>query len=713
MVRPILVLVMAALLCTGVARAQRLLPDEQSKHVIDAIEKSDTKTLLQLYAGNEDLDARLSTGDTPLSVASALGQAAVVQLLLERGADVNVVSGHGWTPLMVAIFYGNHDIAKILLANHAKVDVRGEDGATPRSLAIWRGDVELAALMPPEAPRQPVADDLVSAVLTGGGQKVDTLLASGVPPTASDEKGIPVIVSAAAIGDLGSLDKLLKAGAPADLAGPNGVTPLMVAVQQGQTKIIDRLLVGGADPAKRGPNGTSAIAIADAMGKPELAGTLRAKATHGLDDEGSLASLAAAAAAGDRGKVAALVAGGVNPNGGLVRGKQVIPLSIAAFRGKNEIVDVLLSSGVSVDVTDADGITPLMSAIAGNQQKVAFALVEHGASTTARSKSGLTPRDMARAAGWLSLGNTALISSIELNEATKRGDVQTVRAILATNMGDALIKRPDERGWYPLMYAAENGNDDIVQLLLNNDAPLEPAGSGTGIPSPLMIAASAGKLDVVDMLLSQGANPMLRWAGKTAEDVAREKGFRPVVSRLQAGTKDYARRVNAALVSLGFLANGGNTWGDQNTKALNSFYATFTALGPQKGSDAASLAEALARTRRVCNETTEAISLAIVSNPNATDGGSQKVSGWYILNSGSCNWISVKTSSSVPFPPVWIYGFSGKSEWTGFNPLCLLNGQMSGYRAIRGLQCEEGQRLAGFLELGPESPNPYVFKSRK
>ena len=208
---------------------------------------------------------------------------------------------------------------------------------------------------------------------------------------------------------------------------------------------------------------------------------------------------------------------------------------------------------------------------------------------------------------------------------------------------------------------------------------------------------------------------MLRWAGKTAEDV--RPGKRDFARGLQCrklSYEDYARRVNAALVSLGFLANGGNTWGDQDTKALNSFYATFTALGPQKGSDAASLAEALARTRRVCNETTEAISLAIVSNPNATDGGSQKVSGWYILNSGSCNWISVKTSSSVPVSAgldLCVFWKVGMDQIT--NPLCLLNGRMSGYRAIRGLQCEEGQQLAGFLELGPESPNPYVFKSRK
>jgi hypothetical protein len=229
MVRAMCMLVSAAMLCTAVANAQRLLPDDQSKRIIDAIEKNDTKALLQFYPHKEDLDARLSSGDTSLSVAAAVGQKAVVDLLIERGADANAVSGHGWTALMVAIFYGNHDIAKTLLDHHAKTDVRGEDGATPRSLAVWRGDTELAALMPPEVPSHPVADDLVAAVSAGGGEMVDRLLTAGVSPTTADDKGTPVLVITASTNTTVPLRTSIKpSGSTHGISDPSkvGVMPI-------------------------------------------------------------------------------------------------------------------------------------------------------------------------------------------------------------------------------------------------------------------------------------------------------------------------------------------------------------------------------------------------------------------------------------------------------------------------------------------------------
>ena len=80
---PTLVLVMAAVLCTGVARAQRFCPKSNPNMSSTPLKSATPRRCFNYLPGNEDLDARLSTGDTPLSdIASALGQAAVVQLLL-------------------------------------------------------------------------------------------------------------------------------------------------------------------------------------------------------------------------------------------------------------------------------------------------------------------------------------------------------------------------------------------------------------------------------------------------------------------------------------------------------------------------------------------------------------------------------------------------------------------------------------------------------
>jgi ankyrin repeat protein len=51
---------------------------------------------------------------TPLHISCCMGHTKIVQLLIEEGADVNVKDGDGNTPLQVASEYGYEKIIKIL-----------------------------------------------------------------------------------------------------------------------------------------------------------------------------------------------------------------------------------------------------------------------------------------------------------------------------------------------------------------------------------------------------------------------------------------------------------------------------------------------------------------------------------------------------------------------------------------------------------------------
>lgn len=79
-----------------------------------------------------------SSGTTALHAAIMLGQAAVVEVFVQGGVDVNRTDENGWTPLHWAVMRGERGIAHTILAHGALTNVRGRfgGGVTPLHLAV-------------------------------------------------------------------------------------------------------------------------------------------------------------------------------------------------------------------------------------------------------------------------------------------------------------------------------------------------------------------------------------------------------------------------------------------------------------------------------------------------------------------------------------------------------------------------------------------------
>ncbi|XP_049874595.1 integrin-linked protein kinase [Pectinophora gossypiella] len=69
--------------------------------------------------------------DTPLHLAAAHGHRPVVQLLLQNRVDVNFINEHGNSPLHYACFWGYSAIAEDLVMAGALVSLANKDGDTP------------------------------------------------------------------------------------------------------------------------------------------------------------------------------------------------------------------------------------------------------------------------------------------------------------------------------------------------------------------------------------------------------------------------------------------------------------------------------------------------------------------------------------------------------------------------------------------------------
>ncbi|XWW93931.1 hypothetical protein V2A60_001870 [Cordyceps javanica] len=79
--------------------------------------------------------------------AAGQGQEAIVELLLDKGADINTKDKACRTPLSWAAEQGHENVAKLLLDNDADTDSRDSCGRTPLSWAAATGRTSVVALL--------------------------------------------------------------------------------------------------------------------------------------------------------------------------------------------------------------------------------------------------------------------------------------------------------------------------------------------------------------------------------------------------------------------------------------------------------------------------------------------------------------------------------------------------------------------------------------
>jgi len=105
----------------------------------------------------DDVQTRLQAGDKPdtvdkngrtaLTYAAMLGNSAMAQLLIDRGASVKFHDKLGNTPLHWAADRGNSELVSLLLAAKAPVNEENKQGITPLMMAAGRGQVAVVRLL--------------------------------------------------------------------------------------------------------------------------------------------------------------------------------------------------------------------------------------------------------------------------------------------------------------------------------------------------------------------------------------------------------------------------------------------------------------------------------------------------------------------------------------------------------------------------------------
>lgn len=163
-----------------------------------------------LTARPDSVDEPDAVGLTPLQYAACWGQVSAAELLLHRGADVNLAKS--WSPLHYAASTGEETLVAVLLDAGADINIRSKsDDTTPLHVATVKKQTAM----------------------------VRFLVERGAALDMATKSGWNACHFAANEGDLETMLVLLEAGADWQAENADEKTPLQVALANGHKEIVN------------------------------------------------------------------------------------------------------------------------------------------------------------------------------------------------------------------------------------------------------------------------------------------------------------------------------------------------------------------------------------------------------------------------------------------------------------------------------------------
>jgi ankyrin repeat protein len=538
------------------------------------------------------LDARDRSGFTAVYHAALAADAAMVQLLLQNGANPNLGGSvaaagggkdvTGWTPL--------HGVAQQCRESEAMVRTLLAGGAQAGALTSEFGSV-LAVLAGCREGNQAAVARLLLDKLRSKSPGFRKFLSAPNAVTGWTTLNLAI---ASGQGELAQL--LLKEGANPDEANKDGVTPLYQAVAAGDVALAAALQAAGANSNQIVANGESLLHLALQKNDPAMVKQLLAdKANPNLPYKSGASPLYVELEQGRDETAALLLAAGANPNVADARGRT--PLHLAAAQGKAGILQQLLRARAGVNARQASGASPLFLATGAGHIDAMKLLLAAGANPEHGLKSGTTPLAVA-----VQRGNEAAVELLLAAKARPRvsAGAGPQPVLVAAAAGQAgILKRllaagvkaneKDDAGFGLLHFALEQGSAEVVAALL--EAKADPnQRNGAGVP-PLLSAVEGQRTDLVRQLLNAGADPnqAMESDGTTPLHAAAALGSDAAVLLVNAGAS--SRRADASGMSPSDIMRDRARRNELENEARN--------LNAQLGAIAANLAQLKAEAEKV------------------------------------------------------------------------------------------------------------------
>ena len=204
-------------------------------------------------------------------------KAKAVSFCIECGADVNARDENGMTALMKASLENNHEMVEILLDKGADVTLVNNEGKTVADMVAEEGYNELAVKLfvkekqqlekineaeKEELSKKMIYTELVKAIEEGNKEEVEKLLKKGANIEAKDEYGKSALMLASSEGHKEIVELLLEKNANVNARDEHGSSALSKASVNGYKEIVELLIEKGADIKVKSVAGITPLGIA-------------------------------------------------------------------------------------------------------------------------------------------------------------------------------------------------------------------------------------------------------------------------------------------------------------------------------------------------------------------------------------------------------------------------------------------------------------------
>ena len=376
-------------------------------------------TVQMLIDKGADVNARDKKDRTPLHAASYVGNERSVELLIERGADINSVDNKGRTPLHIAVGRDNCTAAaEVLIQSGSNIAAVDRTGRSPLHLAGESGSKSMVQLLIEHGSDVNLKDSrgrtLLGAIFKchpsdttdfGYWDSVKYYLEHGGDKLAVDqEMGRTILHFAASHRFVSTVDILIEQGLDLEARDENGETPLHRAVAKGTDEMIQHLVNKGADVYAVNKRGQTPLLLSLARHRsnfllqfqpdaPKEVGLGITSLHLAIRNPTTSQQMFFDPSDFSTDDIRVLLKTGADIHCRDNQGNT--PLHVAAKEDKYEITELLIKEGSEVNSTNIRSETCLHMASYSGALSIVQTLVAHGADLNAVDNMGKTPLHVA------------------------------------------------------------------------------------------------------------------------------------------------------------------------------------------------------------------------------------------------------------------------------------------------------------------------------
>lgn len=454
----------------------------------NAAKNGKTEIIKVLSAQKQLINSKDKAGFTPFMVAAENGYKEVCEVLSQIGADPFLVDNAGWNAIHFAAEHKHTLIVKWLLSLEQEKLSQNSNLTPSLMIAIEKQKI-----------------NYLQTLLEGGANPFVTLKDGKNAMHIAAAKGLATFVKM-----LSSYSQLINS------CTPQKVTPLMLAAEEGKIKTCQILLSLGADLSCEDSEGRDATFYAAKSRQVETLQALLIYEQTLTRNPYGYTALRKTILLGNSEICEVLLEVGADPY--VINQDHWNAMHEAAWNGKAKVVNTLLKYSNLIESKTSSGQTPLLLAIENGKSEVCEVLLKASADPLAVNHNGFNAMHTAIKSGKSEIVKMLIANKTLINLTFKVGKDDTP-LMLAAETGnqeicEILLKAganplaTAQDGWNAMHMAAKSGNNAIVKLLAEFRSLIDSKNDVGN--TPLMIAAETGNLEVCEVLVNAGANIALK-----------------------------------------------------------------------------------------------------------------------------------------------------------------------------------------------------------